>query len=143
MKAYLNKSPLASKIIRRIEKSKETILVREAQRGESQNFHSPSKTITINPTEGLKVKGGPFNGLIQSPALGYFHELAHAYNFLNDPVSYQTNNRIPVENYEDLDEYMIINYFETPVAINLGEPTRVDHYGDPVQVKGSTSKQLK
>ncbi|MCX6578633.1 MAG: RHS repeat-associated core domain-containing protein, partial [Candidatus Aminicenantes bacterium] len=143
MKAYLNKSPLASKIIRRIEKSKETILIKEAQRGECQNFHSPSKTITINSTEGLKVKGGPFNGLIQSPALGYFHELAHAYNFLNDYASYQTNNSIVVENYEDLDEFLVIDQYETRVGNDLGEPIRVNHDGELVQVKGPTSKQLK
>jgi hypothetical protein len=60
----------------------------------------------------------------QSPALGLGHEMTHdTGRWLGTLI----RSMVPDAHYDNLEERRVIQRFETPAAIHLGEGTRTDH----------------
>jgi hypothetical protein len=106
--------------------------------------------IFFNPRMGLRVSSGG----VQSPLLGFFHELQHALIFLEDPesnVQYypaldgETNRHVlaesQLERHIQREEMVIIQGEEWRLARKMDQPTRRDHAGQPVRVTGPLSTQ--
>ena len=87
-----------------------------------------------DPTTGVY----PNTGFSQSPALGLYHELVHAFRFLffRKEVSDDLNTEVP--EYDDMEEKKVIDDYETPVARKLGEGIRQNHYGFSIEVEAPT-----
>lgn len=86
-------------------------------------YDPTNNTIYWDPTSALIVPDG-----MQSPALGLAHEMDHMVNGLPNP---QPTN----DGYENTEEQRVIQGSETQIANDLGEPTRTDHGGTPVEVQ--------
>jgi RHS repeat-associated protein len=78
-----------------------------------------SRTVDWDPHSALQTTDGGS----QTPALGLFHEMMHAFGDPTVPV-YATGDA-----YDNTEEYRVIHNFETPLAIELGEDVRYDHSG--------------
>lgn len=104
-------------------------------------FDSKKKTLDYNPREGVRVN----DGSIQSPALGFGHEIAHAARAFTDPEGFAKDNqpsssevRIEPSNDPNVIGTIYIEYgvtaedvrvmeLEGAMATELGEPTRASH----------------
>lgn len=87
--------------------------------------------------------GARQTGNIQSPALGFLHELAHFVNYVEDPVAYSDRKKggdDMSDPYHNPEEELVITKVETPAAIILKEPIRTNHNGKAVKVSGPTYK---
>lgn len=117
----------------------------------SFDFGSRKKVINFNSTAGLETVSNdqvkvPLSqrvgsGNIQSPALGFLHEVGHFIGYSKDKKAYM--NRIGEDHplYHDMEEKRVIEQIENPAATKLGEPTRTNHSGTPVKTKGPTSRE--
>lgn len=95
-------------------------------------------TIRIDPLSGNQVDGGA----IQSPALGFLHEAAHALQHLKDPERFDTDRRPRSDpQYGTKEERRVIEKVEAPAAVRLGEPVRRSHNENPVQVRCPTCRE--
>ena len=80
-----------------------------------------SRVVNWDPYSALETTSGGS----QSPALGLFHEMVHAFGDPRVPV-------YPLDNgYDDTEEYRVIANYETPLATELGESVRYDHRPTP------------
>ncbi len=82
------------------------------------------------------------SGKVQSPALGFLHELDHFLGWTKDEgeTSHQLNDS-PVKYYDNKEEQRVINGSERGAASRLHEPTRTNHSGIPVRTEGPTSQK--
>jgi len=71
---YLGTSSTAAGAILQLVNSNETYTIK-FDPSSPTGYDRDSRTITVNPTEGLRVTS---SGQIQSPALGAYHEISHA-----------------------------------------------------------------
>jgi len=69
----------------------------------------------------------------QSPALGLYHEMVHAFGDPTVPV-------IAMDGYTNTEEYRVIRDYETPAARALNEGVRDSHGGNPYRVPCSTCR---
>jgi len=96
--------------------------------------------ISLNTRAGLKLPGA-LDG-VQSPALGLFHELHHAINFLRDPTNnYAQITKDEASNvaYNKADDAAIITGPESVLAKKWKQTARRFHSeGTPIQVKCPT-----
>ena len=98
--------------------------------GKFKDAYFDNKTITWDPTKGLKTTKGEY----QSPALALGHELAHAYG---DEFGLTLQGTDPI--FDTLEEARV-NAIETQAATTLREPIRNDHKGVPYTAENCTSK---
>lgn len=126
---------------------KNDVFIKETD-GKTETTSKGGIGILYNPKDGLAIEtqnlegGFEKTGEIQSPALGLFHELGHAFNYLYDKSGFKDRIKTPMGNgYDNKEEYDVINKYETPAAIKLGEPVRNNHQGSSVTTKGSLSKE--
>jgi RHS repeat-associated protein len=130
IKSYLSQNPIANAILQQAENMTETITLIESP---LSSIHK-NGTIWFDPYAGNQID----NGGIQSPALGFLHEVAHAIRRFRDPVGLK-NDRIAVDNdYDNKEEKRVITGIETKVAKPLGEPVRQNHNGSLVKVDSPT-----
>ena len=61
------------------------------------------------------------DGAVMSPAMVLIHELAHAINFIADPI--------PDPQYGNSEDRRVIVNYENVIAAQLGEPIRNSHDG--------------
>lgn len=115
--------------------------------GENSVFRNRARSNTIywNPKEGTEVVGDdgyppPYNEY-QAPAIGLYHELAHAYNEMTEKVKYWIRRFTKDENYSTKEERYVITNFENPMSILLGNPIRTNHFGGPVETSGPLSNE--
>jgi len=79
-----------------------------------------TRTIHWDPTSGLLLPCGA----VQSVALGLAHEMGHALLHQEGHISYTTNSAADIA----LEEAENLRRFESPIARQLGEPTRAGHH---------------
>ncbi|MFO0450559.1 MAG: RHS repeat domain-containing protein, partial [Pseudomonadota bacterium] len=87
--------------------------------------------IEKDPNTGIYTK----TGFSQSPALGLYHELVHAFRFLFFRKEVSDDLSTVVEEYDDMEEKKVIDNYETPVAKRLGEGIRKNHSGYSIKVE--------
>lgn len=140
---YLNASAIYRGVHAQLEMSKHvyTVLVDPKAERPAHEFSSKTRTITYNPTVGLRTASGG----TQSAALGLAHEETHAARFDSDPKRYQIERK-PKGSKEVTPTSMVITWTtpveekrateqETEIAKELGEPTRKSHgEGDEIKV---------
>ena len=83
------------------------------------------------------------NGKVQSPALGFLHELDHFLGYANDNGETQEvmkNIELPL--YDNYEEYRVITGSESQAANHLGEASRTNHYGIPIITEGPASTKM-
>ena len=82
------------------------------------------------------------SGKVQSPALGFLHELDHFVGWAKDDgVTNNKLNESSVKNYDNKEEQRVITGSEKAAAGRLNEPTRTNHSGIPVRTDGPTSQK--
>gem|GEM_PF-3926198 len=127
IKSYLGSSPIARAIIQEAENMSATITVIES----SMSAIHKEGTIWFDPLAGLALETGE----IQSPAMAFLHEVAHALQYRKKTAEFKTATIDPTgDNYDTREEKRVITQIETPVARRLGEPTRRDHRGEKIRV---------
>lgn len=151
--SYLYSSSTAAKDLAQLHFSKTTYTIvfdRKADPGMAYDHNT--RTVTINPTSGLKVRS---SGKTQSPALGGGHEIGHAAE--HDRIgteAFEKNLEAPILSvtpmgngikvvYDTSKEETRATQNETKMGKELGEPTRNnynDHEG-PVTTCGPTSNE--
>lgn len=126
---YLSASPVARDAIagmtgRRVP----TNIVSDRKEAQTHGRADGSAYIDWDPNAALVAQS---NGLAQSPALMWFHEMDHALNFLSDPPAWRKRVRAKTfDDYDDREERRVIDGPERAVALQLGEPTRRNHRGE-------------
>jgi hypothetical protein len=148
-------------IIDAVAKHKKTVKIKETKQIGEESFTGALggliNTVKYNPNSGLKLaqKSGSItypNGNVensyaptddvQTPALGLFHEMVHAYNYLFDRAAMKKRNKTKDSDYDNAEERRVIEGYETPAAKILGEGVRTNHRGYPVRTVGPTSLKL-
>jgi hypothetical protein len=82
------------------------------------------------------------SGKVQTPALGFLHELDHFMEWTKDEGKTQTENRRSDAGvYGNAEERRVIKGTENQAARRLGEPTRTNHSGIPVRTNGPASQK--
>jgi RHS repeat-associated protein len=133
-KYLISKSPHAAKLLKRIEESKQKVVL---SRGKFESFYDPDeKTIEWDPNWGQRTKSGK----VQSPSLVLAHEISHALREMKDPHGYSRDIKERVKGTDPPEEKRVILGDETIIARQLGEPTRREWEARPAHVRGPTSR---
>ena len=102
-----------------------------------------NNAILWNADYGIKTN----NGTCLSPATGFSHECAHAWDYFTDS-NYENNSKEDKNNpYDSIEEENVITGDEQRQAEANGEtpkgrPTRTDHEGTPCLVNDPTEKPV-
>ncbi|GAB2591712.1 RHS repeat-associated core domain-containing protein [Dyella jejuensis] len=136
---YLSADSGMANLIKRLEDSPVIFVINYSKDGE--DLYQPAAGLGLqdysniywDPYSALRVT----NGGSQTPALGLGHELAHAGA---SPVDRIVGNAF-ASGYQNYEEKRVIDEYETPAAINLGEGIRDNHYRVPYTVSSPTSKK--
>jgi len=92
-------------------------------------------TIWFDPLAGLALETGE----IQSPAMAFLHEVAHAVHYRKNPGKHEASQKLETgDAYDWVEERRVITQVEAPVAKRLGEPMRKDHRGEMTTVPTPT-----
>ena len=83
-------------------------------------FNPQSRNIYWNPYQGLVMT----NGAVQNAALGLAHEMAHALQYLEGDWCHQFGQFSMTMDEAEAD---VLARFETPIARELGQPTRANY----------------
>jgi hypothetical protein len=129
---YLRQDPTMAAVIDDLTASSTTYTVAVNSSGDDR-YDPRNTTIHWDPNSALYTTSGG----TQTPALGLGHEMAHADA---SSLMYALRQLIPFGVYDTLEEYRVIQYYETPAAITLGEGVRYDHRGTPYNVSGPTQR---
>ena len=96
---------------------------------EHDDHYNPNTgEIAWDPRSALIVNG---TDNMQSPALGFIHEVDHAVNRLENP-------KPTGDDYHNTEEERVITGSEAQIARDLGEPIRTDHLGTVEHVDNAT-----
>ena len=140
--AYLFSSSTASGEILQLMHSEETYTIAfdRSEAAREMNYDAATRTVTVNPTSGLVIES---SGEVQSPALGGFHEIAHAAE--HDRIgteAFEKNLESPILGVKEMEyeglkglsttdgtsvEEARATIMEGQVARELGESTRQDY----------------
>jgi hypothetical protein len=133
--SYLEQFPLMRTIIQRTEEEGTKIVIPgdNNPRSEHQIFDDTSDQIVWYPTYGIAAP--EFNGALMSPALILGHELVHADTYQQTPATNLAAYSTPNWRYGN-EEEAYATAVERLTAEFLGEPQRISHQGNPVQVTG-------
>ncbi|MDR1452563.1 MAG: hypothetical protein LBJ25_01110 [Candidatus Margulisbacteria bacterium] len=116
---YIGQSEAGRNLVNRLENSEQAFYIKFNDKNDL-SYNSKIQTINYDPNSGLKTN---LNRGIQSPALGLAHEMGHAVQHLDNNLSNRSVYSIENENLRKV---------ETPIAIDLKEPVRLnydDHLG--------------
>ncbi len=104
-----------------------------------------SNTVYWDPEMGIETidEEGLPTSEYQSPALGLYHELGHAFNETTQKVKYWLRRFTKDDDYGTKEEKNVIENYETPMAKEMEEPVRENHLGHEVEVKGPLSNEPK
>jgi len=92
-------------------------------------------TIWFDPLAGLALETGE----IQSPAMAFLHEVAHAVQYRKNPNKQITDMRTKTgDDYHTMEEKRVITEIESKAAKKLGEPVRYNHLGEKTRVTSPT-----
>jgi RHS repeat-associated protein len=106
--------------------------------------------IFIDPLSGLRLEKKIYDKIsgslrdtitldfVQSPALGFIHELIHAYIHNMNPKEEDFLQSLLIKGYENFLEKKVIQE-ETKITSELGEPARFQHAGKEYTVESPTS----
>jgi RHS repeat-associated protein len=147
MVTYMSRSPAFSLRWSALEKSKHTYSVELSTLVKQDEYVAETRTIRVNPRQALLI-----DGAIQSPAMGFGHEVDHAYRDDQDRAQAKKDNvREPVSVEQTVDSDGMINLIgtfkeavgeekavaaENEMASELGEPGRKYHSdGTPIEVE--------
>ena len=125
--AYLETSDSAKKLIERLENSSFVFVIIFVD-DDQMKYIPDYKVILFDINSGLYVGT---DGEIQSAALGLAHEMGHAAQDLDGELNLSA--RLQTENAN-------LKKYETPIAKELGEPTRNNYsdYQGPITMNNST-----
>lgn len=99
--------------------------------------------VVANSEIGKDVTDMKQSGKVQSPALGFLHELDHFVGWAKDDGATQDKlNTTQAKYYDNKEEQRVITGTETQAARRLNEPTRTNHSGIPVRTEGPTSQKM-
>lgn len=126
-------------LIDKLEAHPDTIYIHIVTDGKAQFDPGDASHVRIDwdPKSGLYVAQGPRDtwesdskgGVIQSPAMGLYHEFGHAWGYLTGVYK------------EGIKEEMrVIKQYEIPAARKLDEPIRFRYHGSAIPVSNSTGK---
>lgn len=127
-------------LVDKLEAHPKTIYIHMTSGGKLQFDPRDASHLRIDwdPKSGLYVAQGARDtyapdskgGVIQSPAVGLYHELGHGSRFLSGTYS------------EGIEEEMaVLTQYEIPAAQKLDEPVRFHYHGSAIPVSSSTSKR--
>lgn len=150
--SYLARSATARAEISRVEQSSETYTITFDRAAERMSYDPDSRTVTINPTLGLRIKS---SGDVQSAAIGGGHEISHAAQ--HDRLgteAYKESDTEPFIGSEESNGVVDFIYgtapeehratqVETQIAEELGDATRQNYSDERGVVKtcGPTSRE--
>jgi RHS repeat-associated protein len=102
-------------------------------------YNHNTHTLIYNPNYGLQTSAG-----IQTPALGFYHEVGHAIEHLKNPTSFESNLSHSKRQlfYSNPEEFRNLFQFEIPAVIKAGEPLRSTYEGFPVYTGNPTSTNI-
>jgi RHS repeat-associated protein len=123
---YLERDPVGAQLLAFLEASQTVFTIVFIHDGDTY-FDDKTNTLYWDPRLGVRVCRG---GGMQTPALVLFHELAHAKR--------GKRKKALDPQYDNSEERVVIQDFETPFAIRNGQPVRVDH-GSPTGSSGWTT----
>lgn len=129
--SYLQQDSDTSNMITSLENGGQGDLTVQTNLVDNDSFDPLTNTVEWDPYSGLQTT----NGGTQSPALGLGHELGHA---AGPKALTASLHQIPAGPYGNMEEYRVINLWETPTAMRLGEGIRYDHYGTTFRTQGPT-----
>ena len=128
-----------------INKSAESTEIVKVKKGNSDYYDPRKQTITWSK-KGMTVwdnsSGTEVHGR-QSGALGLFHELGHFYRHIFMPEDVDRDFATPDAQYDNVEERRVTEDYETPAARILGEGTRDNHSGGPLNTVSPTSTQTR
>jgi RHS repeat-associated protein len=82
------------------------------------------------------------SGNVQSPALGFLHEIDHFLGWIKDEgITFDKLNAEKIKYYDNAEEQRVITGTEKDAAGRLKEATRTNHSGIPVLTEGPTGKK--
>lgn len=127
--AYINTSEKGKKLIECLETSAEVFTIVFVD-DDNMYYESSTNTIYFDINSGLVLGDGKS---VQSAALGLVHEMGHAAQYLDGTIN-------DLQGYVELIEALILENYETPIAIELGEPTRLfyNSYSGYMDMQSST-----
>ena len=113
---------------------------KDSKEGKGDSFENDAGQINWNPYIGLETDEGD----ILSPTTLLSHELDQAAKYDKDPTGSVKDIKTDDSAYDNKEEKRVITGSETRTARELGEvgpdqPSRKNHGGEPVRVKGPTS----
>ena len=115
-------------LIETVANSKKTVTIKETQKLKIQfsgGILGIGKTIKYNPNAALmlvdKTNGysAPTGGN-QAPALGLFHEIGHAFDFMSNLLNYYVMKNTLDSQYDNKGDRNVIEQYETPAAKRRG-----------------------
>ncbi len=128
-----------------IQQSVSTSEIVKVKKSNSDYYDDANKTIHWS-TKGLKVwdnSSGTEKEGRQSGALGLFHELGHFYRDVFKSSYFDKDLKTLDQDYENMEERRVIEYYETPSAKILREGTRNNHDGAPLNTADPTSTKTR
>lgn len=146
---YLMTSSTAAGEILQLHHSEQTYTIRFDREASQMGYDADSRTVTVNPTEGLIVRS---SGEVQSPAMGAGHEISHAAdhdrvgtaafkNSLETPTSASvtSDGRVQVKVGISPAEAKATGV-ESKIGRELGEPTRNNYHDQSGTIKTCGAK---
>ncbi len=132
---YVKPADTDYNILNSLAEAKRTIKIKESKGEGTTKFTDINNTVLWNPNSGLNVTtDGIYQGF-QSPAVGLYHELGHAFRNLFHKISSIFSPMIPDKQHTNKDEKNNTGKYEASVTEKLGEPVR-DRYDGGSEVFG-------
>ena len=130
--AYLRQSPTARTLLQRLHASDRKHVIIVADR---IDLYIPRYDAVLwNPFLELRTTDGAY----QSASISLLHELGHAENQLEDALATFERSTMRSKEFDDMEERLTVERWETPVARELGEGVRHDHGGTQLAVSSPT-----
>ena len=129
--AYLQRAPLAKRIIGHLQRSKTEYIVeiRDGEPGSKPAEFDPTyNIIRWDPRSSLRWKRSAFNSDSHSAAIALMHEFGHAFHKDIDPLEYSRRVNTKLRGgWSNSEEKRTILKVENPIARALGEAERDFH----------------
>ncbi len=132
--------------------TKKKVYVEQSDRTEYEHLQGKGRTIQYDPLQGLELVNDDQvslpkekrrgNGKIQSPAIGFLHELGHFINEIENVSEMIERTTIKDDLMHDCEEDNVIINYENPFAEQKGEPSRTNHSGITRTVESPTSRKV-
>ncbi len=117
--AYLKTSEDGNALVEKLESSEEVFTITFVEGIDNDRYDPDTKTIQWDVQSGLVMNDG---ASVMSAALALAHEMGHGAQHLDGGMDAYFNNQTRYEHLKV--EEANVNKYETPIAKQLGEPTR-------------------